>query len=739
MRLIALLAVLLSLPCPAAGQLPDTGDSVPIVLLRRSSRGTPDGSSGDVLVAADVRRDEIARRAAQVMADRAGYSQFVLRLDRFARTVLLRNPGLSPERRASLERPSYLFLSDRQGGFPVEGFWLEEPGGTVRQMPETPFVDLVVEEGDFDPSDNDGLVAIHAHELGHLIMGALAGPAPRRASTGVHFTTVRTDGWLAFVEGWGEHFQPMAVDHHRKKASGEDHRRDACATDHRRNAGATDHRRDACATDHRRNAHGDETSAPPERVWYDRFAREQIEGCGICPANLRFLRWQGPGEQRLREEGVRSNLFIHDLVLPPALAAGSRPPFEARMYRDVMPPSSDGPLKSGARALASEGLVATFFHRLASDERLRRSYREPAFYAPFLPDTQAGPLVSLGPSALISPEENAYLKIFHVLHHAFSWGDWPLVELVKGYAATFPDEAAIVYDVFLDVTRGVTVERAAFSRHADPGYLPWLRERLLSGEVRLDGNLGRPLWLVVPRVSLGMGVYRYFLVPSPFTFDLNAADAADLRSVPGVDAALAASIVKARDERGAFDRVEDLASVPGMTPELVSRFVSMRERMQARLDEREWQGSNPTWVMNWLVRLLKGSYHLAAAWQLGRALVLAALLYLLTSVTIGAAFSRGVNRSGAAARGGRLGSLRRLVRSLARGLAVAVWPLAGSVALYAAGILPGPANMTAVGAAVGLAIVGLRRATGSAAPGRFAALAPVAGSIAAAILIGSMY
>lgn len=693
---------------------------MPIVLLRRSSKGTPDGSSGDVLVAADVQRDAIARRAMQVLTDRAGYSQFVLRLDRYARTFLLRDPHPSPERRALLEGPAYLFLSDRQGGFPVEGFWLEGPDGTVRQMPGTPFVDLVVEEGDFDPSDNDGLVAIHAHELGHLIMAALAGPAPPRASTGVHFTTVKTDGWLAFVEGWGEHFQPMAVDHHHKGADGGNHGRDAC--------GAGD-RRDGC---------GDRTSARSERAWYDRFAREQIEGCWICPANLRFLRWQGPGEQRLREEGVRSNLFIRALVLPPALAAGNRPPFEARMYRDVMPPPADGPLKNGPRALASEGLVATFFHRLASDERLRRSYREPAFYALFLDAGEAA--ASASPQTLISPEENVYLKIFYVLRHAFRWGDWPLVELVKGYVATFPDEAAIVYDVFLDVTRGVTVERAAFSRHADPGYLPWLRERLLSGEARLDGNLGAPLWLAVPRVSFGMGVYRYFLVPSPFTFDLNAADVADLRSVPGVDATLAAAIVKTRDERGAFERVEDLASVPGMTPELVAGFVSMRERMQARLGERSSQQSNPTWMMNWLVRLLKGSYHLAAAWQFGRALVLAALLYLLTSGMITAVFSRKVDRPGAApVPGRRRGRVRRLARFLARGMAVAVWPLAGSVALYAAGILPGPAIMGVVGGAVGLTLVGLRRVTRPARPDGLAALAPVAGSIVAAVLIGLMY
>ena len=574
MRLIACLAASLCFAGSVVSALPDGDSPVPVVLLRRSSKGTSDGSNADVLVPANLERDAIARRAAATLADPAGYTQFVLRLDRFARTYLLRDPALSPGQRASLERPAYLFLSDRQGGFPAEGFWLEQSDGSVRELRDTPFVDLVVDERDFDPADTDGLIAIYAHELGHLTMAALAGPPPQRASSGVHFTTVRTDGWLAFVEGWGEHFQPMAMDHHAAGRGGVAIRATAAA------AG--------------------------ERTWYDRFAREQVNGCWICPANLRFIRWQGPGEQRLRDTGVRSNLFIHDVTLPAPFAGDARPAFEARMYRDVMPPALDSPLKIGPRALASEGLLATFFHRLASDERLRSGYLAPDFYRPFLPDERSADLDRLGPASLVSPAENVYLKLFHVLHHAFRWGDWPLVEFVKGYTTTFPDEAEVVFDIFLDVTRGVTVEASAFRRHLEPGYLAGLRERLLSGNARLDGSLGPPLWMVVPRVSLGMGVYRYFPVPSSLTFDLNACDVANLRSVPGVDAALAASILKVRDERMAFKRVEDLAAVPGMTPELLARFASMRERMQARREGRRSHGSNPTWMMNWLARLLKG-------------------------------------------------------------------------------------------------------------------------------------
>ncbi|HSK10278.1 MAG TPA: helix-hairpin-helix domain-containing protein [Vicinamibacterales bacterium] len=680
---------------------PAPGDSVPLVLLRRSDKKLPPGAAGDVLVPANAATDPIADRVRRIMEDPAGFGQLALRLDRFAKTYLLRDPALPGDRHAVLAGPAYLFLSDRQGGFPAQGFWLEEPDGSLREVRDAPFVDMVVDERDLAPAAIDGVEAIYAHELGHLVMAALAGPAPRKASSAVHFSTVRTDGWSAFIEGWGEHFQPLSVDHATR-------------------AGA--------------RAAIDPSTAERERFWYSRFAGEQLNGCWICPANLRFLWWQGPGEQRLRDAGVRANLFIHEPALPGTLIDG-RPSYDVRMYRDVLPPTADGRLKNGAQALSSEGVLATFFYRLVTDERLQAGYREPAFYQPFLPDDRAGDLAAFGPAALVSPIENIYLKIFHVLHTSFRWGDWPALDLVGGYAQAFPDEAPLVYEVFLDVTRGVTVDRAAAARHAEAGYLPGLRDRLLSGDARLDGNTGPPLWIVSPGMSLGMGVFRYFPVPSSFTLDLNAADAADLTSVGGISQTLAASIMEAREAAGGFKTVEDLAAVPGMTPELLSRVASMRGRMQQRLTRTEApQRGNPTWMMNWLATALKGSYYAAGAWQLARAAVVAGLAYLLAAWLVGRLSGAPPRRTPPAHRW-----WRRAAALLARaGLAGAI-PLAVSVGLYAAGVMPGAGPMAAAGLAIGLAIA-LVRARGPRVASRGAALlGPVAGSVAASILIGWMY
>lgn len=663
----------------------------------------PSGGAYDVLTAADPSRDGIARRAARLLSDPSGYGQFVLRLDRRVRAYLLADPATAPARRAALSEPAYLFLSDRQGGFPANSFWLERPDGTLREMRDVAFVDTMVGDRDLSRTAIDGLEPIYAHELGHLILAELAGFGPRQAATGVHFVTVRSDAWVAFREGWGEHFQPMALDH----ASGGSER-----------------------------GLGGLEAGDSERLWYARFAREQAEGCVICPANLRFLRWQGPGEERMRDAPLRADRFIHQTVLPPALAGDGRSAADARLYRDVMPPTPDGPLKNASQMLSSEGVIATLFYRIASDPRLREAYREPAFYEPFLRPDELPVLRTSGPRRVIPPAENVYLKVFDVLHRSFAWGDWPALAFVSAYARQYPDEAPAVYDVFLDVTRGVTVDRAARIRHAEPGFLPALRDRLVSGAVAIDGAQPRPIWMISPSVTFGMGVFRYFLVPSSPTFDLNAADEADLRAVPSVSASLAGAIVRAREARGGFGAVDDLAEVGGMTPDLLAGFKSMAGRMAAlRSRPREVRGG-PGWLAGWLVPLLRGTYYAAGAWQAGKALVAAGAAFAAVYWLIGTVLPGSTSATPAVARR----RWRRMLRRLAGGMAVAVLPGLVSIAVYSRDILPTPIVMAVAGIGLGIVVLLVSAASRrQRLSDHLASARVIAATVAASGVMGAMY
>jgi hypothetical protein len=610
-------------------------------------------------------------------------------------------------------------------------------------MRDVPFVDMVVEGRDLDIGAIDGLEAIYAHELGHLVMAALAGPAPRKASSSMHFITVRTDPWYAFTEGFGEHFQPVALDHYAARVPGA-----------------------------RRNP-------PPsarETFWRSRLERELAEGCWICPANLRFLWWHGRAEQRLRDAPLRDNLFVHGVVLPDPLQREGRPAAEARMYRDATPPTAYAPLKNASQMLSSEGVIASLFYRLASDARLRSSYREPAFYRAFLSGGEAALLDRLSLEEIVTPAENVYLKAFDVMHAGFEWDDAPALSLVSAWAARFPEDAPALYEVFLDVTRGVTVEQEAAFAHKVPGYLAGLRDRLLAGSARLDGNLGKPLWIFSPGMTLGMGLYRYVPIPQSFTFDLNAADAADLRAVSGVSALLASAILRAREARGAFGAVADLASVPGMTPEVLERFTAGFSRMEERFgrarERANERQASPTWMMNYLVVMVRGAYYVAAAWQFLRAAVVAGLAYLLVMwigrklrgprayvpvgvpsaggavpLCMGRRTPAGPAVATAAARARGRGPFRRAIAAsgrgiavLARGAAVASLPLAVSMFLYSRGVFPTPANMAAAGLAVAALARGAASLRGSDSPQATAvALTRAVALVVASAVVGAMY
>jgi hypothetical protein len=684
---------------------------VSIVLLRRSEKKAPDGSGADVLVPAKPAGDDIARRAAAMLTDPAGFGQQALRLDRFVRTYLLRDPTVPAARRLVLTQPAFLFLSDREGGYPANSFWLEQPDGSLREMRDVPFVDTVVRERDLAPGTIDGMVAIYAHELGHLMMAALAGPAPKRASMAMHFVTTRTDAWYAFTEGFGEHFQPLSLD-----LAG--------------NAGRPAAR---------------ETEIPElERTWYGRFEREQAEGCVVCPANLRFLYWHGRREQRMRDLPLRTNLFVFKPALPPSLLDDSRSPFDGRLYRDLAAPSATAPPKNGVQMMESEGVIATLFYRLVTDERLGQTYREAAFYEPFLDERQAAALHEWGPRAVVSPVENVYLKLFDTMHRSLAWGAWPAIELVSGYATRFPDEALAVYDVFLDATRGVTADREAASKHGAPGFLSGLGGRLVSREIAIDGNLGPALWMLSPSMTFGMGVFRYVPFPNSFTFDLNAADVPDLRSVPGVSAPLAAAVIRARDERGYFSRVRDLADVPGVTPSLLEQFERMAAKMDTRMKKSSARTADAGWIKDLLVPLLRASYYAAAAWQLGVALVLAGIAFATTGWVARRALVAWVSGQRPASAQPELHGWRhwwsRGWRGLSRGIAGATAPCAASVTLYAAGILPTVPNMVAVGLALGCGWALVRMSLPGSAQTRPAVLVAFIGAMAAAsAVIGAMY
>ncbi len=622
-------------------------DRPAVVLLRRSRVPSPKGR-GDVLVPADLATDAVAQRASEVFSERGGYLYFSLRLHQLVKNYLAHDPALSVEERAILAEPTYFFLSDRVGGFPGDGFWLEQPNGELRDLRHVPFVDVPVTLEKLSGDHFGDTDQIFPHELGHILLRELIGDTSQSMTAAVHYTTVRTDPWKAFDEGWGEHFEPEAMD---------------------------------------RGLHPALTAAraaPLPTVyggWYARFDREQRQGCLFCPANLLFLAWHEPGENQLRDGGVRENRFSLRVELPGELLSDDRPAYEAQLYRDVVPPEPGAMSNNGAQQLSSEGVVATFFYRLMGDARLQASYREPAFYEPFLLPDRKADWSQVRPEELFTPQENVYLKVFDVMARSVNWkvgeAPGPLVQFVRGYAERFPDEAGVIYEIFLEVTHGATMDPAAGLHGAEPGYLAGLKQTVLQDAQQLDAALGPQFWLLNEDVEGGLGVLRYFPLRAPLAVDLNAADVTDLRMISGVDAGLAQRLVAARDRHGHWHSLEEVAEVDGVSPEVLGRLQSMQAAVTELAAEEPAAGDegDDSFFQSLMVPMLIGSYVVAAVFQLGRLWLAAGLL----AAGVGAVARRwnGVGKVGS-----RTG-WRRARRALGWGLKVVFPAMVLSLLIYA--------------------------------------------------------
>jgi len=139
--LLAMLAV-----CPLRKAFSaQPGETAPAGILRPATEAqgyviqatAPDGKAYPVFRLAEDSR--LVQNVRVVLS--TSFTQQVLRLDRYARDLLLHKPGRAREQR--LTEPMYLLLSGEEGGFARFGFWLEGPNGG-RRLVMAGYVDLVV-------------------------------------------------------------------------------------------------------------------------------------------------------------------------------------------------------------------------------------------------------------------------------------------------------------------------------------------------------------------------------------------------------------------------------------------------------------------------------------------------------------------------------------------------------------------------------------------------------------------
>jgi hypothetical protein len=354
---------------------------------------------------------------------------------------------------------------------------------------------------------------IFPHELAHVMQRQLAGELAEGGTNQVHALGVRTDPIVAFNEGFAEHLQTMAID------DPDAHPATAALLQ-------------------------DEDAYPTVLRRMDRYRREMTARLAMAPRmQMGFVAWFSNGENVLRYHAVKDNAFLREVTLPPRLLTID--PYRAYLLENVLPGDPEGPVKSVPRSLSTEGVIATFFYRWATDEELRTTYCDEPFYALF------------GTSASeIPPELNVYLKIAHVFYMA---KPQQLLEFVEGYETEFPDEAERVEQLAREVFGTPVLRRTP------------------------------EIWMANRDFETGTTVFDQFRgLPRTHTFDLNAASLVDLVGIPGVTPELA----RATRDEAPFASVDDVARVAGMSPALVEHFRDMvveMERLRAELSEEPEQ------------------------------------------------------------------------------------------------------------------------------------------------------
>ncbi len=125
---------------------------------------------------------------------RRGTLAFVLRLDEQAQ----RQSGQTPQ-------PSWLLLTEEEGGFAKHGFWLRQSGRD--RLVDQPYVALLT-----DPASiaDGSFEEIFSHELGHVLLRRLLPRLPAGMSRLRHGSLTVTDDPTALDEGFAIHFQGLS-------------------------------------------------------------------------------------------------------------------------------------------------------------------------------------------------------------------------------------------------------------------------------------------------------------------------------------------------------------------------------------------------------------------------------------------------------------------------------------------------------------------------------------------------
>ncbi|WP_055669885.1 ComEA family DNA-binding protein [Desnuesiella massiliensis] len=411
--------------------------------------------------------------------------------------------------------PNVLFLSNTEGGFANCGLRLIEEDKSV-DYPHLNYVDLVIDE----ESLNDGKLDIFSHELGHVMMENILKNFPLSNSSKQHVSMGITDYFMAFNEGWAIHFEKLT---------------------------------------HNSISYYKELNNV--KYSYDRDI---------------YKLWQCHADTELRLKGVLDNAYIHNKLLPEAYK------FNLNIADTIILEHTSTifdktKLKNSQQMLSCEGVIATLFYRISTNETIQNNYLSKDFYNNFLisninDETEV--------KELFTSFENVMLKTFwtwYKIKDSLNEDSIPFIEFIKMWCECFPQDKQELLILFISTTVGKTIsndlseiyEKAAYDGMVGKlhPFVETLKEykkaynnlchMIENGDIAIDKNIGKELWIENTHVKIP----KYFWLKEemiPLKVNLNTVSLYDLMSFPKITLEKATEILNERTKKGYFKAVEEV-------------------------------------------------------------------------------------------------------------------------------------------------------------------------------------
>lgn len=395
--------------------------------------------------------------------------------------------------------PSYLALTNTEGGYARKGFCLSLNGDVVKK-PESYYVDI---HRSRLTDSRDGLMSIvelYSHELGHILYRQLSFKDSLEVSSNnvnVHFFSMITDYQIAFNEGFGEHMENIA---------------------------RLEEKNPKVLT---RLTEDTTSVASKSRVAIARFRKDFLNPLRMGYYKISMLAWYQRFEDYKRFVYPIKN-YSH--FLNKGIQTSNNQ--DNLIYRNSGVQFQKGKKRNQIQALSNEGTISAFFTQFYLSEA-KNIYHDREFYYPFFADS----LIE-DPSKVLAPLENLFAKYFFTLKNyvVFQKSDRAhLLDFVEGYIKSFPKEKEIVESVY---------EQAI--GHKLPRQIPkqlWIMVKNVDhGFVAFDAF-----------ASLTIPVY---------TFDINAAEVEDFMMIPGFSIKDAEAIIDHRNSQGLFTDFASLYNIP---------------------------------------------------------------------------------------------------------------------------------------------------------------------------------